>query len=252
MTILEMDFFVIGVVKKGSRGFPSFPRWIPCNPSAPSGDSCCQNALEPQDLYNSLDRFSACVTLVYNTWSYQPCLYCTTVGPARATRFSHIANLAVVLEEHVWRWRGYYTASLQLHKWWHWILTFILDSSLFNTYVLYSVDVESLDLPQYTWQLWYFNLGRSLVAPMAFVCPNVPRGRFRTLGCYGFQHRERHGSLRRRCIVCKPHTCQFFLGYGGRFVYLALYYLKMHMQPKYALVALGVWWCVSKPPLPNW
>jgi hypothetical protein len=56
--------------------------------------------------------------------------------------------------------RGYYTCALESHKWWHRILMFVVDSSTYNSFVLYKEDNESLGLPKYSRQLRLFRLAK--------------------------------------------------------------------------------------------
>jgi hypothetical protein len=70
--------------------------------------------------------------------------------------------------------QGYYTCALESHKWWHRILTFVLDPSMHNSFVLYKEDSETLELLKHSLQLWLFTLAKQLVAPC--VRPNIPRG----------------------------------------------------------------------------
>jgi hypothetical protein len=243
MTLLERGFYATGTVKRISKGFPPSLAGFPAAHQPARGT-----------LVVKMHRSRKIVAIVWidsrPVWLLSTAL--DPVDPASvAPRWVRRERLdfptsPILLQyqqnmrgiDVVDQCRGYYTAALQSHKWCHRILTFILDSSLFNSYILYTADGESLGLPRHTRQLWHFNLARSLVAP--FVSPNIPRGRFRTLARRGFHHRERHGTLRRRCIVCKSRTRQFCSGCGGRFMCPAPCYLKVHTQPEYAILGLGV------------
>ena len=97
--------------------------------------------------------------------------------------------------------RGYYTCALESHKCWHRLLTFILESSMQNSFVMYKEDSETLGLPKHLRQLWLFMLDKQLVVPC--VCPNIPRWRFSTLARRGFYYKKRHKCLRCRCVVCR-------------------------------------------------
>jgi hypothetical protein len=45
------------------------------------------------------------------------------------------------------QYRHYYTAALQSHKWWHRVLTLVLDSLLLNSFITYRVDAEDVGIP---------------------------------------------------------------------------------------------------------
>jgi hypothetical protein len=49
--------------------------------------------------------------------------------------------------------RGYYTVALESRKWWHWGLTFMLDGSLQNAFIIYKEDSERVGLQVYARQL---------------------------------------------------------------------------------------------------
>jgi hypothetical protein len=209
MMLLDRGFYATGTMKKGSKGFPPSLTGFPATHRLPRGTLLVKMHrnwkivaivwidLRPVWLLSTaLDPVDP--TCVAPRWVRRERLEFPT-SPILLQYQKNMRGIDVVDQ-----CRGYYMAALQSHKWWHKILTFILDSSLFNSYVLYSADAESLGLSRHTRQLWHFNLARSLVAP--FVTPNIPRGRFRTLGRRGYHHRERHETLRRRCIVCKSRT----------------------------------------------
>jgi hypothetical protein len=42
--------------------------------------------------------------------------------------------------------RGYYTVALESNKWWHRGLTFVVDGSLQNAYIIYKEDIERVGL----------------------------------------------------------------------------------------------------------
>ena len=132
--------------------------------------------------------------------------------------------------------RGYYTCALKSHKWWHRILTFIVDFSTHNSFVLYKEDSENLGLSKYSQQLWLFTLSKQLIAPCAF--SNVPHGQFRTLACHGFHYNERHECLQLHYIVCGARTRQFCFGCGGCFMCTTPCYIKVHTQPEFAAQAV--------------
>lgn len=131
--------------------------------------------------------------------------------------------------------RGYYTTMMASHKWWHKILTFVLDSSIDNSWILYRHDAEDLGLATQSRLAWHYNLAQQLVAP--FVKPNIPRGRFRNLARRGFHYSERHECLRRKCFVCGSRTRTFCGGCSGRFMCMKPCYVKVHTQPEYAAMA---------------
>jgi hypothetical protein len=134
--------------------------------------------------------------------------------------------------------RMYYTAALQSHKWWHWCLTLILDSSLQNGFILYREDVMEVGLPVYSRQLWHYNLAQVLVAP--FVRVNIPRGpRRNNLARQGFHHSERNPDARRKCIVCRHRTRQFCGACGGRFMCAGACYIRVHTQSEFAALAMN-------------
>jgi hypothetical protein len=134
------------------------------------------------------------------------------------------------------QYRQYYTAALQSHKWWHRVLTLVLDSSLLNSFLIYRVDAEDVGMPVYTRQLWHFTLAKRLVAP--FVRQDVARGPARNLTRRGFHSSERHNRARRRCLVCGVRTRQYCPGCGGRFMCLGGCYTRVHTQPQYAVLAV--------------
>jgi hypothetical protein len=55
---------------------------------------------------------------------------------------------------------------LNSHKWWHKCLTFVVDSSLLNSFIIYREDATALSLGIWTQQLFHFNLAKALVAPL--------------------------------------------------------------------------------------
>jgi hypothetical protein len=133
--------------------------------------------------------------------------------------------------------RGYYTVALESNKWWHRGLTFVLDSSLQNSFIIYKEDAERVGLQLYTRQLWHYTLAKYLVEP--FVRVNVPRSRIRILQHQGFHHSERHADVRRHCIICRKRTRQFCGGCGGQFMCNPRCYVLVHIQPHYAAMIYG-------------
>jgi hypothetical protein len=134
------------------------------------------------------------------------------------------------------QYRHYYTIALQLHKWWHRVLTLVLDSLLLNSFITYRADAEDVGMPVYSRQLWHYTLAKRLVAP--FVRPDVARGPARNLEHRGFHSSECHVRARRRCLVCGVRTRQFCPSCGGRFMCLGSCYTHVHTQPQYALLAV--------------
>lgn len=97
------------------------------------------------------------------------------------------------------QYRHYYTAMLNSYKWWHKCLTFVVDSSLLNCFIIYHKDATELGLGIWTLQVFYFNLAKALVALLVRV--NVPHGRAANLGRRGFHHLESHPEIHQRCVV---------------------------------------------------
>jgi hypothetical protein len=100
--------------------------------------------------------------------------------------------------------REYYTIQLQSHKWWHKVFLFILDSTLDNSFVLYSEDQREMGLPVLAIAFRRMNLAKALVLP--FVRADIVRGGVRNFSRRSLHRVEGHLHNRVYCIMCGTRT----------------------------------------------
>jgi hypothetical protein len=134
--------------------------------------------------------------------------------------------------------RQEYTVQLQSHKWWHRLFMFILDSTLLNSYILYSHQIRGLGLPINSRALWHYRLGMQLVG--GYLQPNRMGGAARNLAPQGFHYLEGHPTARHLCVVCSKRTRRFCAGCGPRFMCAGRCYICVHTQPAYRARLLDV------------
>jgi hypothetical protein len=236
-SLLERGFYATGTVKKVSKGFPRSLAGFPKQHLPARGIVAVK-----------MHRSQKIVAVVWidskPVWLLSTATNPTSPGivaqrwirrdrvdfPTSPILLQYQANMRGV--DVVDQYRHYYTAMLNSHKWWHKCLTFVMDSSLLNCFIIYREDATELGLGVWTRQLFHLTLAKALVAPLVRV--NVPRGRAANLGRRGFHHLERHPEVRRRCVVCQTWTRQFYGGCGGHFMCNQPCFVRVHTQPRFA------------------
>jgi hypothetical protein len=113
-----------------------------------------------------------------------------------------------------------------VHKWWHKVFLFILDSWILNCYILYAEDTWTLGLVMRTRQLFHYNLEMSLVTPL------LQLGRVSRLDCNlappGFHRLKDHPTKRDTYIVYLRWTRKFCGSCYGRFMCEIPCYVLVH------------------------
>jgi hypothetical protein len=240
MSLLERKFWMIGTVKKGSKGFP---------PSLAGLSSKSKANMPPQGHLSVKMHRSRQISAVCWIDNKPVWLLSTATNPvdprARAPRWLHSQfterhefPTSPILLEYQRNMRGIdvvdqqrveYTVGLASHKWWHRLLGFVVDSSAHNAYILYRHDAQTVGVPVYSRLLWLYKVGMALLRP--YLAPGHVRGPHRHLAPPGFHRSEGHTTLRRNCIVCGRQTRCLCNGCAGAFMCDGRCYICVHTQP---------------------
>jgi len=132
--------------------------------------------------------------------------------------------------------RMQYSVQLRSHKWWHWLLLFILDTSLGNAYVLYKAHaLGSKEKCLMTRMAFHYEVANSL-------CDSEVRlgriGASFNRTDHGLHYSARHTKLRAQCVICKWKQIRYCPGYNGAYMCEGTCFLKVHSIPKYAAKVL--------------